>query len=149
MAIEILGIEKSCLEYDRYFKLIKKYTASLKQDVSISFDLRLKSIYGNHCFDYETKKHIIKISPIMCSKDGDARIDEEAQKYNYIAVTIHEIKHAMQQEKLGSLYESKKFSTNKKIKHSSMSEYYSILEIEARIFEEQNVNSAVEYYNNQ
>lgn len=144
MAITILGIEKSCLDYDLYFRMIKKYTSSLENDIRISFDKRLKENFGLYHFDYELKKHIIQIGIRHYNNDL------EAQKYHYVATTLHEIKHALQQEKLGYSFESKKYSTNKKIKKDqSISEFYSIIEVEARIFEEQNLNAAIKYYNNQ
>lgn len=141
--VVILGIHKTCLDYDPYLRLAKKYTSSLKNDVVISFDLRLKTIYGYHSYNFETKTHKIQIGPKTCGSKND----KEVQIYSYIATTIHELKHAMQQEKLGAAFESKKYSKNKDIKDNSMSEFYSVLEIEARIFEEQNLSAAVKFYN--
>ena len=121
-------------------KLVKKFSKSEK-DIVLIFDNRIASA-GVYEYNCKKKRHEIRVS----SKDLEFD-DPQAKVYELISTILHELKHLQQQENLGAnTFESEKFAMNKCIKNPEAAAYFSDREIEARIFEEKNVLSAVEFY---
>lgn len=107
--------------------------------------IRELKIFGQYKFDFEKKQHIIRISPKK--NKHKTYSDENAQKFQFISTTLHELKHAMQKEEFGAGFWSKAYSSSKQINEPDFSEFYSKCEVDARVFENENVLSAVETYN--
>jgi hypothetical protein len=151
--IDIRYIDRTCLEYKPFYALVKKYSKDLKNNIRIVFDKRIVSM-GTYIYDYKNKIHIIKISPEKNRYHTrlnpiykTIKLDLAAEKYNLIGTVLHEIKHALQLQSMGSLYERYNFNYIKEISNQEISEWYSECEIEARIFESRNLHNAIEYYN--
>lgn len=145
MVVDIRHIDRTCLEEEAFYKLVNKFSSGLTHDIKIIFDLRIKD-FGQYTFI--DKVHIIRISPIVCGfvKNTTTKLDANAEKYNIISTTIHELYHAQQQEALGNDFWHKDFSQVAEIKNKGKSSFYSICEIETRIYENKNLLRAVEYY---
>lgn len=138
--IEVRNIEKTNLNKVAFLKLLKKFAKS-KKDILVSFDGRLCT-FGCYSFNIEKRRHEIKISSKIFQFN-----DPASNVYELIGTLLHEVKHLQQKEDLGTnIFESKKFGCNKRIKDQEASEYYSPCEIEARAFEEKNIDVAVEFY---
>jgi hypothetical protein len=146
MNITLRHFERTSLNEQAFLKLVKKYAHNLMHDVVISFDNRISTYYGEHSYDSDKKIHFIKISPKKCTKFEKKIIDAHGQKYNFLSTVIHELKHASQQDQLGREFWSRQYSCAKGVKNLAAAEFYSEKEIEARIFENENVVAAVEYY---
>lgn len=140
MNIEIKNIEKTKLKRYPLLKTIEKFSG-LKKDIRLVFTSRL-SYYGRYTYISKEKIHKIEISTIIFQY-----AEKNARIYEMIGSILHELKHAEQQEVLGSMkMMSVKFHKNKKIKGSEASDFFSICENEARIAEEINLMPAVDYY---
>lgn len=138
--IVIRNIQRTNLREYSLAKLVKKFSKSEK-DISITFDARI-SDFGSYIYNGEKQRHEIKIS----SKTFQFN-DPSSKTYELIGTILHELKHVQQQEDLGTRsFFSEKFALNKCIKNEAAATYYSLCEVEARLFEEKNVLSAVEYY---
>lgn len=142
--IEVRHCERTCLNAQAYIKLIETY-ANLKNKIIICFDKRIKA-FGQYAFDANKKAHIIRISPKENKKNTN--FDENAQKFQLISTTLHELRHAMQKEDLGVTFWSKSYNYSKQISNPNFSEFYSQCEVDARIYESTNVLDAVDVYNN-
>lgn len=137
--IEIKNIEKTKLEIEPLLKTIQKFS-NLEKNILIIFDGRLKC-HGNYNY-LSSQVHCIKISTTVFQFS-----DRIGKIYELIGTLLHELKHAIQEESLGTqVFESENFSTNKTIKSSATSDYFSLREVEARIFEESKLLAAVEFY---
>ena len=149
MSVVVKRIERTNLMRKPYKKMVEKYTKNLKYNLKISFDKRLVCM-GQYIFDDNKKLHIIKISPLKnkfhMRNDSLIRLGPAAQKYNIISTTMHELKHASQREELGTEYYSNVFNSVAGVSNPEISEWYSILEIEARIFEYENLYEAIHCY---
>lgn len=150
--VEVRYIDRTCLERDAYIKTVQKYANDLKYDVSIVFDKRLVN-YGTHMFIPRKKIHIIRLSPKKNKTAKKSHLTVETvrigcvgEKFNLIASTIHELKHAQQSEKLGEKFWDENWGYVSEIKNPEISEWYSECEIEARIYENKNIRSAVKLY---
>jgi hypothetical protein len=140
--ITVRHINKTPLQKDAYIKTIEKF-ANLRYDMIISFDRRI-SDFGLYHWDSKKNIHKIQINPDKCKSKGK---DTEAEKYELIGTTLHELCHANQLEYLGSkIFHSDQFSKTHKISNEDVSEWYSEAEIKARIFEDQNIIQAVLFY---
>lgn len=146
MNFVVRNIERTCLNSEAYVKLLRKFGVGIENDVVISFDLRLKN-YGSYRYNSSKKKHIILISPTECKKEEDVKLSSMDETYNLISTTLHELKHAMQQEELKAALWSKKYSCAKHVRNPLMAEFYSVSEVDARVFENKSLLSAVEFYN--
>lgn len=114
-------------------------------------------IIGQYSFDPLKRLHVIRISPkkskIIQEDSMDENIytvknvDKNGEKYQAISTTLHELKHAMQKEEMGQNFWDKKYACAKDIKNSSLSDFYSQCEVEARSFENLNIIAAIEFYN--
>jgi len=144
MDIEVRYIERTCLKEKPYIQLIKKYIGlRTDKDIKIIFDLRLKKNYGTYYYDFDKRKHIISIMPYVRHKTTQTH-----EMYALIGTTMHELKHLIQREELGyKKFMSSKFNRNEQIVGSDGSSWFSECEIQARIYENSKVISAVEYYN--
>ena len=138
--IEIRNINKTRLNRIALIKVIKKFS-HIKRNVLISFDGRLKA-YGDYFYSAVDKRHEIRVSLKKYHfKNPQGRVVE------MIGTILHELEHAQQQEAFGTLvFMSKKFSANKNIKSQSASDYFSVRECSARLYEEKNILRAAEYY---
>jgi hypothetical protein len=101
--------------------------------------------FGQYKFHEEKKVHIIRISPSRHKYRTYS--DENAQKFQFISTTLHELRHASQKEDLGAEFWSKSYSYSKQIDNPDFSEFYSKCEVDARIYENKHVLPAVEAYN--
>lgn len=152
----IKHIERTCLNEKAFIKLVKKY-AKLKYKLVIVFDNRIKD-YGQYNFDPEKRIHTIRISPKknkIVQEDSSIetvykviKVDANGEKYQLIGTTLHELKHAIQKEERGTEFWSKKYSCASDIKNTSLADFYSECEIEARQFEHNALLEAVDLYNN-
>jgi hypothetical protein len=146
MSVTLRYFDRTSLQEEAYLKLIKKYASKIKKDIIITFDYRL-ACFGNYNYDQKLNCHIIKISVKKCCKHKGLPLEEVVQKYNLISTTIHELYHAQKQEELGQ----KKFWGDyygkcQDIEDPDWSDFYSLCEVETRAYENKNVLSAVEYY---
>lgn len=147
MKIEVRHIERTCLELKAYMKVLRKY-AKLKHKLTIVFDKRIKD-YGQYNFDSAKRIHTIRISPqknktiqensIVETVYKIKTVDASGEKYQLIATTLHELKHAIQKEERGVDFWNKHYSCASDIKNKSLQDYYSECEIEARTFEHTNI----------
>lgn len=148
MLVKIKYINKTILILEPFIKIVEKFNL-LKKDVCISFDNRL-NCYGNYLWNNKKQIHHIKISPCCCSNilknDKKIELDKMSKIYNYISTTLHELKHAEQREHMGDNFFNTSFNHASKIKNSSLAEWYSRCEIEARTYENNCIHSAVEMY---
>ena len=78
--------------------------------------------------DITTKKNIVLLDTI-------------SSKYNVISTLIHELRHGFQKEDLGEKYEEEDWLLNPEIPNMEIAAWYSECEIDARIFENENVQS--------
>lgn len=142
MRISIRNIEKSELSEGAYLRLVEHFCQELKlkKDVSISFDDRL-TCYGLSYFDNAKDRHIVRISP---KKNKEAGSDFEAKKWDFISTTIHELRHLYQHEVQKSSKKSNRHTS--KIKNEKSKTWYSEDEIDARLYEDQNIYDAVKIY---
>lgn len=138
--IEIKNIEKTKLKEYALLKTIEKFS-NIKKNIRIIFTNRL-TYYGRYTYLCKEKKHQIEISTTVFQyADRNARI------YEMIGSILHELKHAEQQEKMGSpKMMSKQYHKNNRIKNSGAADFFSICESEARIAEEINLMPATDYY---
>lgn len=140
MKIEVKNIEKTKLNKEAFLKVVERFLKN-KKSLLIIFDGRL-DCFGYYTYNSKKKKHIIKIS----TKRFQFK-DKISRTYEIIGTFLHESKHLQQQEQFGSsFFMSKKFAWNEKIKSFDGSDYFSVRECEARVFEEKNVLAATEYY---
>lgn len=147
MKVEVRYIERTCLELKAYTKVLRKYS-KLKHKLKIVFDNRIKD-YGQYHFDSAKRVHTIRISPkknkitqensIVDTVYTVKTVDASGEKYQLIATTLHELKHAIQKEERGVEFWNKKYSCASDIKNKSLQDYYSECEIEARTFEHTNI----------
>jgi hypothetical protein len=102
--------------------------------------------FGQYKFNDEKKIHIIRISPRRHKYKTYS--DENAQKFQFISTTLHELRHASQKEELGTtMFWSRSYGYSKQIDNPNFSEFYSKCEVDARIYENKHVLPAVEAYN--
>jgi hypothetical protein len=142
MDVSLKNIEKTPLDVQAYEKLIKKYCRCSK-DVHVIFDKRLKSTFGNYFFNEEKDCHEIRISIF-----ANRFLEETAMIYAYVSTTLHELRHAEQKEELGNNFDNKKYSCTEEIKSPRLTEFFSKIEVDARIYENKNILEAVKFYNN-
>lgn len=138
MMVKINNIDRTCLDESAYKKVIWKYSTNLMHDVLIVFDGRLKD-QGSWFF--KKKKHIIRICPSFADKS-----DKVGSYYHLISTTLHELRHAQQYEEQKKTFWNKKFSLTEGVKDPTDSRFFSKCEIDARIYENQNIVNAVAYY---
>lgn len=74
-------------------------------------------------------------------------VDKNGEKYQALATTLHELKHAIQKEELGLDFWKRNYSCAIEIKDTSLADFYSQCEIEARSFENSNILLGVSIYN--
>jgi hypothetical protein len=149
MKVTIKNSDRTSLNKGILLKLIKKYCQSVKQDIVVSFDHRIKT-FGYYVYDTKKKKHIIKISVHGCTySDRGTKLDKEAEKYATISTLLHELKHAIQKEECGKSFWNKDYSSALDVINPEAADFYSVCEIEARIYENKNILQAVEFYNSQ
>lgn len=140
MKIEIRNIKKTKLNQSSLVKVIEKYS-NLHKKVRLIFTSRL-NYCGRYTYISKQKTHQIELSVVAYQF-----ADQVARIYEIIGSLLHELRHAEQQEKLGGAkMMSKQFHGNSRIKASGASDFFSICESEARIAEETNLMSAVDYY---
>jgi len=150
MNIKIRYFKRTSLEKKAFEKVIRKY-AKLKYDILIVFDLRIKC-FGTHAWNDKKRCHIIRISPTKCKIHIDednlsgVRLGPAAEKYRIISTLLHELRHAQQKEELGSRYYNEKYDSIEEITNPQVASWYSECERDARIFEDKNIESAVELY---
>ena len=121
-------IEETCLDSVSYLKTIRRYIGKLRHPMIISFDNRLRKLYGDYFFDGTT--HIIRISPWTNKNDS-----RHSELRNLIQTTLHEIHHFHQWKKLKSSFWSKKYLSDD-----------SPLETDARKYEEKYIDDAISFY---
>jgi hypothetical protein len=85
--------------------------------------------------------HVIRLSPLKNSCP-----DKNAEKYQYVTTTLHELKHAQQVEREGTAYWNKSYKMAKGIETEAFAEFFGPCELEARIYENENLTKAVELY---
>lgn len=141
MKIEIRYIDRTCLNAKAYMKLLAKF-GNLKLKTIIVFDKRVKS-YGQYSFNSVKRIHTIRISPDV----HKLKKDYNAEKYELISTTLHELRHAQQKEEKGFEFWKKQYNSVNEIKTKTMSDFYSECELDARTFENANVANAVGFYN--
>lgn len=146
--IDIRNIQHTSLDFFALKKLLEKYIKSLhlKNNISLVFDKRLTGPTGAyHYYFKRNKSHVIRVWPEDKCSGSDAEV------YVLISYILHELKHAEQVEKHGyrRYARGKGFAFNPKIKDKTWSAYYSQCEIEARVYENKNLQEAVEFYNKQ
>lgn len=148
MKLQIRYISRTCLNEEVYRKFVKKYSRGIRQKILISFDLKIKN-YGQHDYNEKKKTHIIKISPQTCGFSSDLqKLDDIAELYNLLASTLHELHHAKQLENLGKeKFLDDSFSSTPEVKNEQISDFYSLCEVETRIYENKMILKAVKYYN--
>lgn len=137
------------LDEDSYLRVIKRYTSRLKYNIEILFTNKI-SDFGLYTFDSKIQTHKIKISIKKCSEFEKSflKFDTDTEKYYVISTTLHEIKHAIQYEKLGLTgFTEKEFSSAANVKNSFASSYFSSCEIEAKEYEFKHLIKAVACYN--
>lgn len=138
--ITIQKIERTNLNEEALVKVIKKFSKP-KKDLRLTFDARI-SDFGSYTYNSKKKRHEIKISSKVFQFGALS-----SRPYELIGTILHELKHLQQQEDLGTnTFFSEKYTFNKCIKNEAASAYYSIGEIEARLFEEKNLLAAVDFY---
>lgn len=141
MKVQVRYTERTCLEPLAFLKLARKFCYGLKYKTIISFDGRIKN-YGHYIFDSKRKTHIIRISPNRKEKETSIH------KHIFISTLIHELRHAHQKEKKGVEFWTKKYICSPEIKLTDFSTFFSLREIDARIFENKNILQAIKIYNN-
>jgi hypothetical protein len=149
--IEVRYIERTSLEKEPLKKTIQKFAKVLKQDILVVFDLRIKG-FGSHTWDGEDRRHIIRVSPIRCkfhqdeSKGEEVRLGPAAEKYRLVSTILHEIRHAQQKEKLGYKFYHEHYETVEEITNPHVSTWFSECERDARIYEDKNIEDAIDFY---
>lgn len=140
MNIDIRDIKKAKLNKQALIKVIKRFY-KLRKNVRLVFKRSL-SCCGLYTYLSKQKTHRVEVSTTSYKfSDRNARI------YEMIGTILHELKHAEQQERLGiAKMMGSKFHGNHRIKSYWASDFFSICENEARIAEETNLMSAVDYY---
>jgi hypothetical protein len=146
MNIEIKYADRTSLNENALVKTIKKF-CKLKRDVYIIFDNRLKLDCGNYQYDEEYKLHTIKLSVKNGRFLKGKQLDEEAEKYNFLITLLHEIRHAQQYEEFKNKFWSDKLCANQQIQEPTLSVEYSKFELDAKAYENANINKVVEFYN--
>ena len=162
--IEIRNLDKVCLNEAAYRKLVEKYSSRLKYKVCITFDSRVTDCFGLYIFDSKNTIHIIKISPKKCCFNEkrsriakvsskkyrfdakNVKLDRNAQKYNIVSTTIHELYHAWQKEKEGRKFYNNKFSYASGVRNKEFRSLYSKCEIVTRVYENKNLMKAIKLY---
>jgi len=105
--------------------------------------MRELNLFGQYSYNVQKKIHTIQISTKV---NLDA--DKGVEKYQHIGTLLHELKHAQQQEAIGSnVFWSNKHRKAAEIKNTINSEHFSECELGARAYEAQNTAKAVELYN--
>jgi len=148
MSIEIRYLDRTCLTEEAFYEVVYSYIKSLKieNDVRIVFDLRIID-FGFHIWEPESNQHIIRISPTKCQQERGVKLHSTSEKYRVISTLLHELKHAQQKEKLGwHKYFSEGYRNVKGIKNTTISNWYSECERDARMFEDKHIEEAVEIY---
>ena len=139
--IKIKNINRTPLEEKALIKLIESF-CNVKKDIFLRFDGRIGS-YGLYVYNAKKQRHDITISNKMFQfKNKKARI------YELIGTILHEVKHAQQQEKVGSkTFTSRGFGYNVDFEIAAEpADYFSAREIEARVFENEVLLSAIIFY---
>ena len=162
--IEIRNLDKVCLDEAAYRKLVEKYSSRLKHKVCITFDSRVTDCFGLYIFDNKNKIHIIKISPKKCCFNEkrsriakvsskkyrfdvkNIKLDRNAQKYNIVSTTIHELYHAWQKEKEGKKFYNNEFGDASNVRNTELRRLYSRCEVETRMYENKNLMKAIKFY---
>ena len=145
MKIEVRHIDNTCLKEVGFIKVVKKY-GRIKKDVLIVFDKRIKYL-GLHGFDAKSKKHIIRLSPILSKIDERGNIiSNSAEKYNLLSTILHELRHCQQLEELRSKYWDENYGANERIKEKDISVEFSEAESDARMYENKYILEAVKLY---
>lgn len=139
--IKIRNINKTPLKQKSLIKLIEKFS-KIKKDIFLCFDGRIGS-YGLYEYNSKKQRHDITIS----SKKFQFN-NKKAKIYELIGTILHEIKHAQQQEKVGSKkFVARGFGYNMDFEISiEPADYFSVREIEARTFENEFLLPAVKFY---
>lgn len=121
---------------------LKPHLDKLDNSVSVIFDNRIK-VYAVY-YGCSNKTHLIRVSPNNNTILGDLN----ASLHVYLGTIIHELKHAIQSEQLGErAYNALNFRSAVTIKNSKYSDFYSVCEVEARLYELKHVLKAVKVYN--
>jgi len=146
MQIEVRNIDRTGLQLDAYIKTIKRYAKGLTHPIRVIFDNRICD-FGSYNFVKE--RHEIRISAKklrLPDEPKELRIPEETHRF--IKATLHEIQHAQQWNKLRRKFYSKKFcrAQKKDPRDSYGSDWFSTCEQEARSYECQYAEAAIDLY---
>lgn len=139
--IELRHLHRTRLDEIGIKTIIERFT-DLEHKVVVSFDKKLALFEGLYVFDY-AKRHYIKLAV-----NKFCGLESKAQEYNYISSLLHELCHAQQCENLKEVFHSRAFSRAKGTTDQQTSYWYADRELEARIYADTHLKSAMEVYRN-
>lgn len=136
--IELKNVRNTNLNQRAYFNLVEKHTQVLEHPLQIIFDRHFRvNLEGEYYFS--GKKHVIRIFT------KDLKTDKKM-----IKVTLHEIKHALQWNKLRRSFYFNKFVRAKNNQYKddpSRADWDSKCEKQARNYANNHIKKTMELYN--